>query len=115
MEHYTHAGLTFEVTDRGAGDPVLMLHGFPSDRAAWDGVGGAVVAAGYRMLAPEQRGYSPAARPRSRADYRVDRLGADVVALAEPLAWAGFTSWATIGARRWRGTWRGPIPIGWRA
>lgn len=108
MERYSHAGLTFEVTDRGRGDPVVMLHGFPSDRAAWDAVGATVEAAGYRVLAPDQRGYSPAARPRDRADYRVDRLGADVVALVDAAGldrfhvvghdWGAAVAWYLAGA-----------------
>ena len=65
MDHYSHDGLTFEVTDTGPTDgrPVIMLHGFPEDRHCWDRLSAPLADAGYRVLAPDQRGYSPGARP----------------------------------------------------
>ena len=78
-------GLTFEVTDAGpvAGEVVVLLHGFPTDRSSWDRVAGRLQAAGLRTLAPDQRGYSPAARPADRVAYRLDELVADVLALVD--------------------------------
>lgn len=43
-------------------------------------------ASGYRTLAPDQRGYSPRARPRGRISYRMSQLTEDVVALIEATA-----------------------------
>jgi pimeloyl-ACP methyl ester carboxylesterase len=66
IAEYTRSGLTFDVTDRGQLDApaVLLLHGFPEDRQSWDPVAERLVEAGLRTLAPDQRGYSPRARPR---------------------------------------------------
>ncbi len=85
LDHFDHDGLEFDVDDSGplAGDTVILLHGFPADRRCWDGVTPALNAAGYRTLAPDQRGYSPMARPQGRQSYRIPTLGADVLALAD--------------------------------
>jgi pimeloyl-ACP methyl ester carboxylesterase len=85
MESFTHDNLTFEVTDLGPadGEAVILLHGFPADRHSWDAVAGRLVAADLRILAPDQRGYSPEARPTTRAAYRPEALASDVLALAD--------------------------------
>ena len=85
MPTYVHAGLTFEYSDDGPADGpvVIALHGFPVDRTSWSGITAALVAAGYRVLAPDQRGYSPGARPRGRRAYTLDLLAGDVLALAD--------------------------------
>jgi pimeloyl-ACP methyl ester carboxylesterase len=62
---------------------VILLHGFPEDRRSWAGVTPALNAAGYRTLAPDQRGYSPGARPRHRREYTMEQLTGDVFALAD--------------------------------
>jgi pimeloyl-ACP methyl ester carboxylesterase len=82
---YDHDGLTFDVRDRGPedGDPVVLLHGFPERAEAWRKVEPLLHDAGLRTLAPDQRGYSPGARPPRRRDYRIDRLVGDTVALVE--------------------------------
>jgi pimeloyl-ACP methyl ester carboxylesterase len=85
MDTFTNAAMTFEVTEAGPADgkPVVLLHGFPADRHGWDGVAGRLVDAGFRTLAPDQRGYSPRAAPKERAAYRLDLLASDVLALAD--------------------------------
>lgn len=89
MDTFTHAGFVFDVTDtppaRGSETPetVLLLHGFPEDRHCWDGITPALTAAGYRVLAPDLRGYSPGARPTARSAYATARMTGDVYALAD--------------------------------
>jgi pimeloyl-ACP methyl ester carboxylesterase len=84
---YRHDGLTFDVTDDGPleGDPVVLLHGFPERASCWREVTPLLHAQGLRTYAPDQRGYSPGARPPRRRDYTMDRLEADVVALVETI------------------------------
>ena len=102
---YSHDGWTFDVRDAGPpGAPVaIALHGFPQTAASWSGVVPHLVAAGRRVLAPDQRGYSPGARPREVSAYRVDRLAGDVLALADAARadrfdllghdWGGAVAW----------------------
>ncbi len=82
---YEHDGLAFDVLDEGPldGDPVVLLHGFPQRATSWRLVAPLLHAAGLRTLAPDQRGYSPGARPRRRRDHAGQALVGDVVALLE--------------------------------
>ncbi len=79
----TIAAGTLDVREAGPADgtPVLLLHGFPQGADTWDAVVPALTGAGYRTVAPDQRGYSAGARPGSRTDYRLDALVADAVAV----------------------------------
>jgi len=85
MESYRAGDLTFDVTDAGPpdGEIIVLLHGFPETRASWSDVIPHLTEAGYRVLAPDQRGYSPGARPRGRRAYRLDYLADDIIALAD--------------------------------
>lgn len=86
MEHRFRRGdLTFDVLDAGPADGpvVVLLHGFPEINQSWQPLIDSLVAHGYRCLAPNQRGYSPGARPKRRRDYRDSELVADVVALID--------------------------------
>jgi pimeloyl-ACP methyl ester carboxylesterase len=85
IEQYSHAGLTFDVSDHGPvdGRVVIMLHGFPEDRLCWEALASGLLDAGYRTLAPDQRGYSSGARPPGRQAYTLNQLAGDTLALAD--------------------------------
>ncbi len=87
MDEYRRGDLTFDVIDRGPrdGPPVVLLHGFPQFNTSWEPVMDHLVAQGFRCLAPNQRGYSPRARPPRRRDYRVAELVGDTVALIDEI------------------------------
>ncbi len=87
----TPAGV-FDALCAGAeGDqPVLLLHGFPQSALEWDHQVGVLGHAGLRAVAFDQRGYSPAVRPPDVADYRVDELVGDALAVADALGWSRF-------------------------
>ncbi|MEU0084420.1 alpha/beta hydrolase [Streptomyces sp. NPDC006274] len=87
----TAAGV-FDATAAGPPDgrPVLLLHGFPQTRLVWKRQLAALAASGCRVVAPDQRGYSPGARPARPEDYRVGALVEDVVAITQELGWASF-------------------------
>ncbi len=87
MDEYRSGALTFEVLDIGPQDgmPVVLLHGFPQFNTIWVPVMQRLAAKGYRCLAPNQRGYSPGARPPRRRDYTGEQLVGDVVALIDAL------------------------------
>lgn len=105
-----HESLRFDVRDEGPvdGDPVVLLHGFPQRASSWDRVAPLLHAAGLRTLAPDQRGYSPGARPPLRRDYTLDRLVGDAEALVAAVGrpvnlvghdWGAAVAWL-LAARR---------------
>jgi pimeloyl-ACP methyl ester carboxylesterase len=79
--------LRFRVREAGPKDGplVLLLHGFPQSSAEWKAQLFALGAAGYHAVAPDQRGYSPGARPESDDAYHIDALVSDVLGLADAL------------------------------
>lgn len=83
----TLGGLTFDVATGGpaGGAPVLLLHGFPENSRMWDAVAARLHAAGFRTIAPDQRGYSPAARPSEVSAYALDEIVGDALGLLDAL------------------------------
>ena len=82
--------LAFSALDDGPadGEPVLLLHGFPEGARCWAGVLPRLAAAGLHAVAPDQRGYSPRARPAEAAAYALDHLVADTLGMLDALGWA---------------------------
>jgi pimeloyl-ACP methyl ester carboxylesterase len=72
------------------GRQVLLLHGFPQCALQWDQQLCALAGAGYRGVAPDQRGYSPGVRPVGAAGYGLDELVGDVLRIADALGWERF-------------------------
>jgi pimeloyl-ACP methyl ester carboxylesterase len=104
MKQFRRGELVFDVTDSGPADGsvVILLHGAPQLNAAWDAVIPLLAARGYRCLAPNQRGYTPGARPERRRDYRMSELVDDVGALidasgAEKVHLVGHDAGAGVG------------------
>jgi pimeloyl-ACP methyl ester carboxylesterase len=109
MDHFEHSGLRFDVLDPVGPrrETVVLLHGFPQQPSAFKQVVPLLTAAGLRTLVPSQRGYTAAARPRSRRAYRTAETVSDVIALLDaaglPQAhivghdWGGAQAWA-VGA-----------------
>lgn len=63
------------------GPLVVLLHGFPEFWFGWRHQLPALAAAGYRVLAPDQRGYNLSDKPRGVAAYALERLAGDVLGL----------------------------------
>jgi pimeloyl-ACP methyl ester carboxylesterase len=109
MDSFRRQGMEFDVRDAGPadGEPVVLLHGFPQDRTAFDRMAPVLHGAGLRTLAPDQRGYSPGARPTGRGAYRLRETAQDVLALLDAAGlesahvvghdWGGVVGWA-LGA-----------------
>lgn len=89
-------GMTFRCRVFGpeGGEPVILLHGFPESSAMWVQAMGALAGKGYRCLAPDQRGYSPGARPKDKSAYTMDKVASDVTALADAM---GFEKFHLVG------------------
>ena len=69
----------------GDGPLALLLHGCPQTKHEWRHQIPVLADAGFRVVAVDQRGYSPNARPYEIEAYRIDRLTADVLAFADQL------------------------------
>lgn len=82
----TGPGLVFDIlADGPEGAPfVLLLHGFAKSFHTWRGQIAALAAAGFRAVAPSQRGYAPGARPPTDqpANYTFDLLMDDALKIA---------------------------------
>lgn len=80
-------GLDMHYAEAGAEDapPVILLHGFPEFWAGWRRQIPALAAAGFRVIAPDQRGYNLTAKPQGVAAYDLDQLAEDVIALGDHL------------------------------
>lgn len=101
-------GLIFRARIYGAandGPGIIMLHGHPETSIMWDRIAPAIAEQGYRIIAFDQRGYSPGARPKGIAPYRPDNQVADVLAIADAMGfeqfhlvghdWGAVIGWAT--------------------
>jgi pimeloyl-ACP methyl ester carboxylesterase len=101
--------LAFTVDQAGprSGPAVLMLHGFPQSRHAWRRQVEALSGAGFRCVAPDQRGYSAGARPAAAEAYGVPQLVGDALGLMDALGcerfhlvghdWGGQLAWMIAG------------------
>jgi pimeloyl-ACP methyl ester carboxylesterase len=96
-------GISLHVEEQGAGPAVLLLHGWPDSARLWRHQMPALAGAGYRVIAPDQRGFGRSARPAEVSAYRPDVLLADVVGLLDALEvdaahvvghdWGAFVAW----------------------
>jgi pimeloyl-ACP methyl ester carboxylesterase len=87
-------GVRLNVASAGDGPPVLLLHGFPDSWRVWRYQIEALATAGYRVVAPDLRGFGDSDRPAEVAEYATDRLLDDVLAVC---ADAGIARAAVVG------------------
>lgn len=78
-------GIEMNVVVTGEGPDVLLLHGFPDTHAIWRHQIPALMAAGYRVIAPDLRGCGLTEMPPKVSDYKLRHLVADVIALLDAL------------------------------
>ncbi|WP_375437559.1 alpha/beta fold hydrolase [uncultured Hymenobacter sp.] len=102
-------GLTLHVVEAGPvdGSLLILLHGFPEFWWAWRHQITPFAEAGYRVVVPDLRGYNQSEAPEEVSAYRLDRLVADVLALADHYEaerfylvghdWGGIIAWG-VGA-----------------
>jgi pimeloyl-ACP methyl ester carboxylesterase len=92
--------LTLHVAELGVGEPVLLLHGFPSYWADWEAQMTALAAAGFRAIAPDLPGYGESDQLPKLLDYRSTLLASDLAGLIGAL---GLSKVHVIG-HDWGGT-----------
>lgn len=77
-------GITLEVFEAGTrGRPIVLCHGFPELAYSWRHQIEPLVAAGFHVIAPNQRGYGRSSRPEPVADYDIQHLCDDLAGLLD--------------------------------
>jgi pimeloyl-ACP methyl ester carboxylesterase len=101
-------GLTFKcrVAGNPADEPVILLHGWPENSHMWIGLMEKLSAEGYYCIAPDQRGFSPLARPEKVKGYAIEFLAGDVIGIADAFSiksfqlvghdWGSAIGWAVV-------------------
>ncbi|WP_067499141.1 alpha/beta fold hydrolase [Actinoplanes sp. TFC3] len=102
-------GIRLHYTQAGTGPLVLLLHGFPETSYSWRHQLSALADAGYRAVAPDQRGYPGSEHPAAPDDYTIHHLVGDVVALIDVFEagdamvvghdWGSPVAWGTAQSR----------------
>jgi pimeloyl-ACP methyl ester carboxylesterase len=97
-------GIRLAVHEAGAGPAVVFSHGFPELGFSWRHQLDAVAGAGFRAIAPDQRGYGASDAPAEITAYDIHHLCGDLVGLLDALGveravfvghdWGGFVAWA---------------------
>src|SRR5207244_5674374 len=105
-EGYADLGdVQLHYVEAGEGPLVVLLHGFPEFWYGWRRQIAPLAAAGFRVVAPDTRGYNLSSKPEGFEDYAVDLLAADIRGLIGELGaesallvghdWGGSIAWTT--------------------
>ncbi|MGX1156753.1 alpha/beta fold hydrolase [Streptomyces albogriseolus] len=81
QENSTTIDLYYE--DHGTGQPVVLIHGYPLDGHSWEKQTAALLAAGYRVITYDRRGFGQSSQPTTGYDY--DTFAADLNTVMETL------------------------------
>lgn len=73
----------FEAGKENAGNPIVLCHGWPEHAFSWRHQMPALAAAGYHVIAPNQRGYGNSSVPTEVTDYDIEHLAGDLTALLD--------------------------------
>lgn len=103
-------GVSLNVVVEGDGDrAALLLHGFPDSHALWRKQVPVLVAAGYRVIAPDLRGFGDSGKPRSPRAYVMGQIVDDLTRILDAEAvdgaavighdWGAVAAWAFGGNR----------------
>ena len=74
MKKIQVSGLNFCCLDEGEGEPVLLLHGYPDSNKLWRNQVPALRDAGYRVIAPDLRGFGESSKPQNVEAYSLEIL-----------------------------------------
>jgi pimeloyl-ACP methyl ester carboxylesterase len=101
-------GIAMNVVLAGEGEPLLLLHGFPDSSNLWRYAIPGLVRAGFRVIAPDQRGFGDSSAPSGIDSYRIECIAADAIALLDTLGiaraaliahdWGAVIGWQLVGA-----------------
>jgi len=98
------AEITLSVHDAGTGPTVVLCHGWPEIAFSWRKQFGALVDAGFRVIAPDMRGFGASDSPEVIEAFDLEHLTGDLAGLLDVLGideavfvghdWGGFVVWA---------------------
>ena len=85
MNRYAVNGIELDVVEAGdpAGPAIVLAHGFPESSHSWRHQIEPLVAAGYHVLAPDQRGYGRSSAPKDVSAYGIEHLCGDLLGLLD--------------------------------
>jgi len=103
-------GITLSIEDTGEGTPVVLLHGFPNSALMWRYLAPMLTKAGYRVVAPDLRGYGESDAPVGKEHYPLSRIAEDVIEVLDALGisepahlvghdWGAGVGWLLAGTR----------------
>ena len=81
----------FEAGQHNAGKPIVLCHGWPEHAYSWRFLVPVLVAAGYHVIVPNQRGYGASSRPTDVTEYDIEHLAGDLVSLLDHYGYADAT------------------------
>jgi epoxide hydrolase A/B len=95
-------GIELSVHEAGAGTPVLLMHGFPELAYSWRHQIEPIADAGFRVIAPDMRGFGGSDAPADSQTYSVENIVADITGLLDALeidvaVWVGH-DWGSMPA-----------------
>lgn len=107
-------GINMRIAEKGEGPLVLLIHGWPESWYSWRHQIRALADAGYRVVAPDMRGYGGTDKPADVNAYNINELSADVVGVLDALGeeqaflvghdWGAIVCWNTV--RRYENRFR---------
>lgn len=118
----TRQGVSLNYIDEGHGPAVLLIHGFPDSLKVWRLQIPALVAAGYRVIAADNRGMGQSDAPQEAADYDLDEIFADLLAILDECSvdrvavvghdWGAVIAWGLVERIGERATCFVPLSVG---
>ncbi|CAM2070757.1 Alpha/beta fold hydrolase [Sulfidibacter corallicola] len=83
--HYVN-GIDLFTLDHGSGEPVLLLHGFPDSHRLWRHQVPFLLERGFRVIAPDLRGFGASSRPEGVGAYSLHHIVSDLVSLLQDMS-----------------------------
>jgi pimeloyl-ACP methyl ester carboxylesterase len=117
-------GIQMRVAQAGTGPLVLLVHGWPESWYSWRHQITGLAESGYRVIAPDMRGYGDTSAPALASEYRVDTLAADLIGLLDAIGeekaalighdWGAMVVWnaALLHPERFTGVMGMSVPYG---
>jgi pimeloyl-ACP methyl ester carboxylesterase len=103
----TADGISLAVHEQGHGTPVVLLHGFPDSSYVWRNQISALAGRGFRVIAPDLRGFGASDRPEDVEAYRITTIARDVTSVLDGLVierahvvghdWGAGLAWVVAG------------------